>query len=49
MLSAAAFNFKRMMNIWKQIFLALFEIVFNTMNKFLVLKPILLKSAIKAF
>ncbi|MCW5915207.1 MAG: transposase [Chitinophagaceae bacterium] len=49
MLSAAAFNFKRMMNIWKQIFLALFEIVFNTMNKFLVLKPILLNSAIKAF
>ncbi|KXK42410.1 MAG: transposase IS4 family protein, partial [Bacteroidetes bacterium OLB11] len=49
MLSAAAFNFKRMMNIWKRIFLALFEIAFNTMNKLFVPKPILLKSAIKGF
>jgi transposase, IS5 family len=29
MLSAAAFNFKRMMNIWKRNFLALFQIIFQ--------------------
>lgn len=49
MLSAAAFNFKRMINIWKQIFLALFEIVFNTLNKLFIPKPVLLNSAIKTF
>ena len=33
MLSAAAFNFKRMMNIWKQIFLTLLERIFWMLQK----------------
>jgi transposase, IS5 family len=35
MLSAAAFNFKRMMNIWKRIFLTLFQIIFQTIYNIL--------------
>ena len=42
MLSAAAFNFKRMINIWKQVFLALFNRILWVLQKILLANNVIL-------
>lgn len=44
MLSAAAFNFKRMMNIWKQIFLTFLQRIFFVLQNLFLNNNVLLKS-----
>ena len=49
MLSAAAFNFKRMMNIWKQIFLALLQRIVWTIKKLFLPNDMFPQDLQKAF
>lgn len=49
MLSAAAFNFKRMMNIWKQIFLSFLERIVGMLQKLFLPKNIFLTELIRPF